>query len=212
MPIWGERRITWRQIVPAVVIPAALVCLGLTIYQSLRPERGIDKSVRLRILIDQLNNPDPAMVSVGIRELGELGEPEAVASIRPKLQAEEPRVVGAACAALGKLGDSESAAAILKLLEHDDPRVVAGAAEGLGALRHAKALEPLVDTLQTTDAQVRLAAIVALGQFGDPAAAKALSDLKADPCAGLDPAPTDAQRAQIGEALQRALARPGAAE
>ena len=220
MPIWGERVITWRQIVPAVLVVTAVACVGYMVYSC---RRGTPPRPRAEQVEDQLRllkNANSTVVAAAIRQLGDLAEPgeqTVVAPIREKLDSKSTQVVGAACAALGKLGDADSADRILGFLNSEDPVVLAGAAEGIGAL-YAKdtqesertapkeAVSRLCALLAHPDYTIRLQAIVALGKIRDPAALPKLEERHKSPCGGLageDTLPDDV-RQRIQDALEKA--------
>jgi HEAT repeat protein len=206
MPIWGEHKITWRQVLPGAIVAAALVCLGFTVHSCVRRERRrISTDTEFEFYRKRLESSDPDAVAGAIRLLGERGIRKALPLIRPKLASDDPRVKAAACAAVGRLGDQESADALLSALQHPDRRVQAGSAEGLGALRETRAVQPLLKLLDTADADTRYATIVALGEIGDPAATERLKALAANPTAGLDPARAGQLRDRIQAALDAAL-------
>jgi HEAT repeat protein len=210
VPIWGEFRVSWRNVLPPVLVVTALACLALSLRSCLWP--GSDNAPRDEVLEQyrrQLDSADPGIVVASIRLLGELGDLRAVEPIRLKLKAEDPRIVGAALAALGRLGDESVTDTLLDSLRRNDPAVLAGAAEGLGALKVKPAVEPLSSLLGSGDYSVRLAAIVALGKMGDPAAEAALSKLQSNPSAGLSPAPSEEERSRLDEALRTALGQLG---
>lgn len=206
MPVWGDHRITWRQVLPPVLVAVAVACLALAARNCTSDGvHGVSTSEQYNFYIAQLDSADPAAAATAIKYLGNAGDPRAIEPIRARLSDGDPRVVGAACAALGKLGGKTSADRMLALLGSEQPGVAAGAAEGLGALRHKAALEPLVKLLDTTDAATRKAVFVSLGQLGEPAAMQALERFQSDPASGLDPEPTAGERTQLGDALAQAL-------
>ena len=206
MPIWGDVRITWRQVLPPVAVIVAIVCAAFAARLWFADEAGVAQDEQYRYYMQQLENPDPAMVAKAIERLGDLGEAEAIEPIRPKLDHADPRVVGAACGALGKLGDEAATDRILAALSHGNPIVAAGAAAGAGGLKLEQATEPLIGLLDSQNVYVRLAAVEALGAIGGSKALPALERLEARPAAGLRPAPGDDQRAALAEAVGKALA------
>jgi HEAT repeat protein len=200
MPIWGEERITWRQILPPALIALAILAAAYSIHSCVRGEdTQVSRAQQFRLYKTQLANSDPVMVAAAARGLAELGDSAATDLLRPKLRDNDPRV-------------QASAETLLQCLESSNAAVVAGGAAGLGALREKKAAEPLTRLLASPDVDVRTAAIVALGQIGDPAAAKAIEALQSNPTAGVNPQPIEQDRIRIEEAIREALAKLGAAK
>ncbi len=206
MPIWGEYRITWRQVLPPVAVVVAGTALLLTLRSCGDDRHDVNLREQREVYRLQLQNPEPGMVAQAVRRLGEIGEAEDVERLRPFLDREEPRVVGAALEALGRLGDATAKEKILEGLRSGEPDIAAGAASGAGALRLAEATEPLSKLLSSRHFDVRLAAIQALGAIGDAKAIGALEGLEAKPAAGLRGEPTNDERAALAEAVAKALA------
>ena len=209
MPIWGEWKITWRQVAPPILILLGLACAAYTVSSCLRRDRSgiVANREQIRFYLSQLGSTDAATRAAAARLLGEQNDPSVIPELRKLLPDPDPRVVGAACGALGELGDAASTDAIFSHISDDNPSLAAGAAQGLGALRCEKAVDPLLGHLQSPDAELRRAAIVALGRIGGPAAVKALEAIRADPCQGLDPPPSDSERDRLAAAVEEALAR-----
>jgi len=214
MPIWGESKITWRQVLPPVLGAVAIAC-SVYVFHSCRSKGSagaVRNSEQYRYYMGQIDSPDAATRAAVTRLLGELGEPAAVDAIRKRLQDDDPRVVGAACEALGRLGDRESTETLFKHLDDQNPAIVAGAVDGLGALRYQPAVEPILAFLKSPNSRVRLAAVTALGLIGDKAALQPLQDLKLDPCAGLHPEPPEEERTRFSEAVGEAVDKLEAAQ
>ena len=211
MPIWGEFRVSWRNIVLPVLGPIALVLVALTVRSCLwqGSDNATPNKELLPAYLNGLKSGEPGIVVASINLLGDLGDAEAIEPIRPSLKSEDPRIVGAALAALGKLGDKSVTDTLLESLRRDDPAILAGAATGLGALKVKQAVEPLTPLVENGSYSVRLAAIVALGTIGDPAAEAALAKLQSNPFAGLSPTPSDLERADLEKALATALGQLG---
>ena len=206
MPVWGDYRITWRQILPPAAVVVAVVAVAFTV-RSCRDDQGsVNRREQHDFYLQQLGNPDPAMVAQAVRRIGEYGDPKDSDRLRPKLDDRDPRVVGAACEALGRLGDATAKDRILAGLGSGKPAVAAGAAAGAGALELNEAVEPLSGLLKSSNHRVRLAAIVALGDIGDAKAITALERLEADPSSGIRGTLPDEQRAELAEAVGKALA------
>ena len=207
MPVWGEQKITWRQVLPPVLAVVAVLCLALALRNCIGGGRtGVSSSEQYEFYAAQLDSADAASVAMAIKFLGNAGDKRAIEPVRAKLSHSDPRVVGAACGALGKLGDAASAAKSMQLLGNEAPDIVAGAVEGLGALAHKPALDPLVKLLDTPDTAIRTAVFTSLGQLGDRAALKALEPYDGDAASGLDPEPTPEEQTQLTQALSQALA------
>ncbi len=209
MPIWGERRLTWRQILPPAAVAVAIVAVGLAIrhYRALSNPGFVRRREEFRFYMARLHNAEPSTRAAAARLLGEVGDPRAVPEIRKLLSDDDPRVVGAACAALGKLGDTDSAAKLLENLDSNDPAIVAGAVEGLGELGASDAAPRILPLLDSPEKDVRLAAIVALGKLGDTTALDALEKLRSTPWEGLDDNLTDDERERFQGALEAAIAQ-----
>ncbi|MFP4056339.1 MAG: HEAT repeat domain-containing protein [Candidatus Brocadiia bacterium] len=213
MPVWGDREITWRQIVPPVLIAVALVCIGLTLRGCLRRgQRHLGVDTQYDFYVAQLDAPNPAAVATAVRELGKLGKPEAIPLIRPKLDSEHPEVRGAACAALGRLGDEDSLATLRERLGDAHPAVRAGAAEGLAAAADERALPALLDMLGDPEPRVRHAVVQALGEIGDPRALEPLKALQEDPTAGLSSQEAQRWESRIQAAIDQAVEKLQAAQ
>jgi len=206
MPIWGEYRITWRQVLPPVAVIVAGAALLLTVRSCRDDRHDVSLREQREVYRLQLQNPEPGMVAQALRRLGQIGEAEDVERLRPFLDREEPRIAGAALEALGCLGDVTAKEKILEGLRSGEPAIAAGAASGAGALELGEAVEPLSKLLSSRHFDVRLAAIRALGALGDAKAIAALEGLEAKPAAGLRDDPTDDERAALAEAVGKALA------
>jgi len=206
MPVWGDYRITWRQILPPAALVVAAIAAVFTVRSCSDDRHDVTLREQREVYRLQLQNPEPGMVAQAVRRLGEIGEPEDVERLRPFLDREEPRVVGAALEALGCLGDEAAKEKILDGLRSSEPEIAAGAASGAGALELGEAVEPLSKLLSSRHFDVRLAAIRALGALGDAKAIAALEGLEARPAAGLRGEPTDDERAALAEAVGKALA------
>jgi len=209
MPIWGERRLTWRQILPPAAVVVAIVAVGLAIhhYRALSNPGFVRRREEFKFYMARLHDPEPSTRAAAARLLGEVGDPRAIPEIRKLLSDDDPRVVGAACAALGKLGDTDSAAKLLEDLDSDEPAIVAGAVEGLGELGASEAAPRILPLLDSREKDVRLTAIVALGKLGDPTALDALEKLRPAPWEGLDDNLTDDERERFQGALEAAIAQ-----
>ena len=207
MPVWGDHRITWRQILPPAAVVLALVSVGLALTLWIRgPRVAVDREEQYQFYVQQLANPDPAMVANAVERLGDFDKPELAEKLRPMLDAADPRVVGAACGALGKLGDTSATEKILAGLRSRDPSLARGAAVGAGGLKLGQAVDPLVSLLAGPSLRIRLAAVEALGAIGDRKALAALERLEANAAAGLQPEPADDERQALADALAKALA------
>ena len=207
MPVWGDHRITWRQILPPAAVVLAVASVGLALTLWLRgPRVAVDREEQYQFYVQQLANPDPAMVANAVERLGDFDKPELVEKLRPMLDADDPRVVGAACGALGKLGDTSATEKVLAGLRSRDPSLARGAAIGAGGLKLGQAVDPLVSLLAGPSLRIRLAAVEALGAIGDSKALAALERLEANPAAGLQPQPADDERQTLADALAKALA------
>jgi HEAT repeat protein len=103
---------------------------------------------------------------VTARALGEIGDPRAIAALRPLLPDKDPGVV----LALGMLKDQQSFEAIVSLLGEKDERLRCAAATALGHLGDRRAVASLIPLLQLDDQTLRCAA-TALGELQDPGAA-----------------------------------------
>lgn len=206
MPIWADHRITWRQVLPPVAVVLALLGV-LYAVRSCRGDRAnVNRREQQKFYLEQLGNPDAAMVAQAMRRLGEYGDATVGERLRPKLDDADPRVAGAACEALGRLGDAGAKDKILAGLRSRQPALAAGAAAGAGALKLAEALDPLTTLLRSSVYTVRVAAVEALGTLGDERAIAALERLEKNPASGLSAALTDDQRADLAEAVAAALA------
>lgn len=207
MPVWGDHKITWRQVLPPAAVVLAIVSVAVAVLMWAGGDRvDVGREERYQFYLKQLANPDPAMVAKAVERLGDLGKPEAIEALRPKLADTDPRVAGAACGALGKLGDATATDKILAGLRSRTPHLAAGAAAGAGGLKLTEAVDPLVSLLRRADLRVRLAAVEALGAIGDSKALAALERLEANPAAGLQPQPADDERQTLADALAKALA------
>lgn len=206
MPIWGEFRVSWRNLVPPVAIVLALVCVGFSLRSCLwPPSNTVSNDEWFPYYADLLKSGDPGKIARGITGLGELGDPKAIDLIRPYLKSEDPRVVAAAAVALGELGDKSATDTLIELLCERDPGILASAAKGLGALKIKQAVAPMSKLLDVPDYTVRKAAVVALGEIGDPAAEGALAKLRFSPCAGISPSPSEEDCAALDDAIVKAI-------
>ena len=207
MVVWGERRITWRQVLPPVAVVVAIVAVGLAVrhYRSLSNPGFVRRREEFNFYMARLTSQDPSTRAAAARLLGEVGDPRAVDEIRKLLDDDDPRVVGAACAALGKLGDADSTQTLMSHLDSDEPAIVAGAVEGLGHLGVREAVPRIIPLLESPDFDVRRAAIVALGELGDQSATDALEKLREAPWQGLAENPTEEQKQELQEAVDSVL-------
>jgi len=209
MVVWGERQITWRQILPPAAIVVAIVAVGLAMrhYRTLSDPGFVRRREEFKFYMARLTSADPSTRAAAARLLGEVGDPRAIPEIRNLLSDDDPRVVGAACAALGRLGDADSTSRLLESLDRDEPAIVAGAVEGLGDLGVREAVPHILPLLDSQEREVRLAAIVALGKLGDTSALEPLEKLRSDPSEGLADNLTDEERKQFQDALEAAMAQ-----
>jgi len=211
MPIWGDSRITWRQVLPPVAVVVAIVAVGLLAmwYRASGRTSLVASGAQYGFYMSQLRSGDAGTAAAAARLLGELGDRRAIPALRTCLDREDSLVVGAAAGALGKLGDRESLSRIAPLVDSEEPALAGGAAEALGALGHKEAVGSIIKLLETEDNRARLTAIIALGRLGDGAAVPALERLQDDPCEDLDREPSDDEREEFNQALSDALARLG---
>jgi len=207
MPVWGEHKITWRQVLPPAAVVLAIASVAAAMFLWTGGDRvDVNREEQYQFYLQQLANLDPAMVAKAIERIGDFGKPEAVETLRPKLEDKDPRVVGATCGALGKLGDATASDKILAGLRSRNPHLATGAAIGAGGLKLTQAVEPLVSLLARPSLRIRLTAIEALAAIGDKKAIAGLETLEADPAGGLKPPPADDERQALAEAVGKALA------
>jgi len=148
MPIWGDREITWRQVLPPTLAAVAAVCLVLAFRGCVWPQDpGLSQDEQLAFYLRQLDSGPPERAVAAIRALGSLGDRRAVEPLLGLLAAPHLARRQAAVDALGRIGEP----AALEALE----RLQADPAGGLAPRPSSKQRAELADTLRNALAALR---------------------------------------------------------
>ena len=88
MPIWGEWKITWRQVLPPVLISIAIGCAAYTVYSCRSADRSghFTEDEQLELCLQQLSSNDVGKRLAAIHNLRDLGNPaarEALERLKP---------------------------------------------------------------------------------------------------------------------------------
>ena len=116
-----------------------------------------------------------------VRELGNLGTPDAVAVLSLALADEDERVRNAAMETLSDIGSDDALAAIASATRSEDAAVRARAAEAIAGTDGYSAVDYLDLVLQDDDPRVRAAVVGALGDIGDSRSINIISTALRDP-------------------------------
>lgn len=116
-----------------------------------------------------------------VRELGNLGTPDAVAVLSIALADEDERVRNAAMESLSDIGSDDAMSAIASTIRSEDAAVRAKAAEALAGTDGYSAVDYLDIVLQDDDPRVRAAAVEALGDIGDSRSVNMIGTALRDP-------------------------------
>lgn len=111
-------------------------------------------------------DPNDVVRAHAARALGDMGDPEALGSLRAALDDDSERVQMWAMNSLGRLRDRESVPLISLKLEHDDWGCRAYAADALGEIRDQRAIPALAKAAGDENATVRRKASRALRELG----------------------------------------------
>jgi HEAT repeat protein len=139
----------------------------------------------LQTILNDLQQPDPAVRLPAIHALVASGNPLAVDALR-RLLWDDSKVAthAATIRALGKLGGDHALEPLVRALKHDHATVRDTAAQALGEMGDTRAVEPLIAALQTGQGVLRATAAESLGKLGDARAVeplmRALKDERAD--------------------------------
>jgi HEAT repeat protein len=139
----------------------------------------------LQSILNDLQQPDPAVRLPAIYALTESGNPLAVDALR-RLLWDDSKVAthAATIRALGQLGGDRALEPLIRALKHDHATVRDTAAQALGDMGDPRAVDPLTEVLQTGQGMLRATAAESLGKLGDGRAVdaliRALDDERAD--------------------------------
>jgi HEAT repeat protein len=138
----------------------------------------------LRLLIQQLSNPEPEERVKALQALGGKGDPLAAEPILAALKDRKTAVRDAAFAALNELVKSLKVKQDVKtlgmILQYPDNIIRHLVITSLGDIPTAQSAEMLVGELADTDARIRANALEALKKIGQPAAEPLIQSLKRD--------------------------------
>ena len=129
----------------------------------------------LQSILNDLQQPDPAVRLPAIYALTESGNPLAVDALR-RLLWDDSKVAthAATIRALGQLGGDRALEPLIRALKHDHATVRDTAAQALGDMGDPRAVDPLIEVLQTGRGMLRATAAESLGKLGDGRAVEAL--------------------------------------
>ncbi len=118
----------------------------------------------VNVLLEVLQDSDEFIRQEAVKALGQIGDPETVAALRPALQDSAWRVSLEAVKALESIGHP-SVNVLLEALQGSDKFVRAAAAKALGQIGDREAVAALLPALQDSDWSVREVVAGALDQL-----------------------------------------------
>jgi|WetSurSiteA1Bulk_404760.scaffolds.fasta_scaffold01384_8 HEAT repeat protein len=138
----------------------------------------------LRLLIQQLSNPEPEERVKALKAMGEKGDPLAAEPILAALKDRKTAVRDAAFAALNKLVESLKVKQDVKtlgmILQYPDNIIRQLAIKSLGDIPTAQSAEMLIGKIADPDERIRDKTVEALKKIGRPAAEPLIQSLKSD--------------------------------